>query len=316
MITYTYYGGGASSKAAHVTMKNDSKQPVYFDYINLDDLDFDHYQRRVHEGKLKERVQNYHPKSMMPIAVSARMVYGKMHYFVYDGRQRTATLRRMYPDRHDIMVPCNIRTDMSQEDEAQALIDCNYHNVRFSKCALWATRYKSGEEFVIELTNLFRRHGFGIGCIAPDGKKCSENRNNATTYRGVGTVEDECKRLQKTHEMKEAAKIIGDTLDIIKGSFKGNKRTSRVLFLALTKFVEENLDNPHYDISSIVNVLSARSPEWFETKILTTEMDMHSCKSNRYHARCGADVIAKMMNKAMHIRSKNPFISLNHSLTI
>lgn len=307
MITYTYYGGGASSLTAHEKMKV-TTQNQYFDHINLDDLDYDSYQREVHPGKLKERVQNYHPKSMMPIAVSARRVDGKMHYFVYDGRQRTATLRRMYPDRHDIMVPCNIRTDMSKEDEAQAMIDCNSNNVRFSQCALWATRCESGEEFAIELTNLFRHHGFGIGCIAPDGKKCSENRNNATTYRGVGTVENECKRLQKAHEMKEAAKIIGDTLDIVKSSFKGNKRTSSVLFLAMAKFVEENLDNPHYDISSIVNALSARTPEWLETKILTTEMEVHTCKSNRYHARCGADVIAKMMNKAMHIRSKNPFI--------
>ena len=291
-------------------------QNQYFDYINLDDLDYDSYQREVHPGKLKERIQNFHPKSFLPVSVSARMVDGKMHYYVYDGRQRTATLSAMYPDRHDIMVPCVICTDMSREEEAQALIDANQHRVRFTQANLWGTRAESGEKFVLELTDLFRRHGFGIGCIAPDGKKCSENRNNATTYRGVGTVENECKRLQKAHEMKEAAKIIGDTLDIVKSSFKGNKRTSSVLFLALTKFVEENLDNPHYDINSIANALSARSPEWLETKILTTVMEVHTCKSNRYHARCGADVIARMMNKAMHIRGKNPFICLNQSLTI
>ena len=291
-------------------------QNQYFDHINLDDLDYDSYQREVHPGKLKERIQNFHTKSFLPVSVSARMVDGKMHYYVYDGRQRTATLRAMYPDRHDIMVPCVICTDMSREEEAQALIDANQHQVRFSQANLWVTRAESGEEFVLEWTDLFRRHGFGIGYITPDGTIKAGHRNNATTYRGVGTIQVEFKRLEKFYDKQKAKKIIGDTLDIIKGSFRGNRRTSTVLFLAMTKFVEENSDNPHFNIAEIANALSARTPEWLETKILTTVMEVHTCKSNRYHARCGADVISKIMNKALHIRSKNPFICLNHSLTI
>lgn len=233
---------------------------IKLEYINLSKLEIDPtYQREASAKLANQRAKTYHDKSVRPLSVSKRVVDKKTHYFVYDGLQRL-TMYRNLATGTDPKIPCIVRNDMTREEEAQATVDINHNITRFSPSILWTTRYEAKDEFIVQITDLFRSKGFAIGSFDKEGKRargtCSFN--SWRFANGLARIEKQLLGpLYQANDLKEADKIVTMSLDIISKAFPNdNYRTNYILFSAIVRFVAENYKKTGFTVKKVSDALA------------------------------------------------------------
>lgn len=275
--------------------------------IPLSHLEFDDsYQRRVNISRAKKRAENFHPSSFVPPCVSVRFINGEKHFFVYDGRQRLATIALLCKESgRDPAIPCLVRRDMTQIDESCSLIDLNHNNVHFNQCDLWTTRYITNKEPEVRiLTKIFTDAGWGIGRFAADMTIIKSSSKNV--FPCIRTIEKiYAKLINMGYSQDKIERIFHIALTLIQDCFKRteSKRNNYIVLYSFVRFVVNNYDamTPQ-NIERCVQAFTF-SPKWLVQCVIMKEEEKYGIHSEYNHSKVGAEVLCDVFNNFYHIRS-------------
>ena len=250
----------------------------------------------------------YDPYSFRPVNLSKR---DDGFYYLYDGIQRQELLRIIATDLSteniaDFRVPAWVHNDMEKADEHRALVNTNNEQRHLNLVELWKVRYDSGDQLIMELTEIFKAHGLGLGLRSASGIwAASAGPSNPLRFTSISTLDTFFVKhmlLNEEENYDENITVLNRTLDIITRSFTEGmpgyqQRLSSVIFLPILQFVKQNGDKIPGN-SDIIAVLSHEHTLKRLIDIIKWNVIRVSGKLQiaRY-LDIGADVIGALWNK-------------------
>lgn len=196
----------------------------------------------------------YDPYSFRPVNLSLR---SDGFYYLYDGIQRQELLRMIAADLstesiRDFRVPAWVHTDMEKSDEHRALVNTNNQQRHLNIAELWKVRYDGGDQLIIELTDIFREHGLGLGLRSATGIWAASagqgNPQRFTALSAFNTFFVNHMLLNEEENYDSNIAVLNRTLDIIVRSFTEGipgyqQRLSSIIFLSILQFVKNNQES-------------------------------------------------------------------------
>lgn len=247
----------------------------------------------------------YDPYSFRPVNLSRR---NDGYYYLYDGIQREELLRLIAADlsNQDIAefrIPAWVNCDMVKADEHRALINTNNKQRHLNMAELWKIRYDGGDQLIIELTEVFKDHGLGLGLRSVNGIWAATagqgNPLRFTALSCLNTFFVNHMLLNNEEDYDENIKILGRTLDILtRSSTEGmpgyQQRLSSIMFLSVLQFVRDNKDIRDEDIITVLSHEhnTARLIEIIKWNVIMVNSKL---QISRY-LDIGSDVIAALWN--------------------
>lgn len=246
----------------------------------------------------------YDPHSFRPVNLSRRE---DGFYYIYDGVQREDILRLLAADLStesiaEFRIPAWVHEDMGKEDEHRALVNTNNQQTHLNIAELWKVRYDGGDGVVVELTDIFKEYGLGLGLRSASGVwAASAGHSNPLRFTSLTVLNTfVVKHMWSQDETyEETVELLRNVLEIITRSFTEGmpgyqQRLSPVIFLSLLQFVK---DNPTLSKDKIVELLShEHNPRRFADIIKWNVIKIVSRLQTARYLDIGADVIATLWN--------------------
>lgn len=193
----------------------------------------------------------YDPYSFRPVNLSRR---SDGFYYLYDGIQRQELLKMVASDLstesvREFRVPAWVHCDMEKADEHRALVNTNNQQQHLNIANLWKVRYDGGDQLIIELTDIFKEHGLGLGLRSANGIWAASagpsNPLRFTALSALNTFFVNHLLIGEEENYDENIGVLNRTLDIIVRSFTEGmpgyqQRLSSIIFLSLLQFVKDN----------------------------------------------------------------------------
>lgn len=250
----------------------------------------------------------YDPYSFRPVNLSRR---DDGFYYLYDGIQRQELLKIITADMstesiREFRIPAWVHNDMNKTDEHRALVNTNNQQRHLSMVELWKVRYDGGDQLVIELTDIFKEHGLGLGLRSVTGIWAANaghgNPQRFTALSVLNTFFVNHMLLNEEEDYDKNIIVLNRTLDIIVRSFTEGvpgyqQRLSSIVFLPILQFVKNNQESIKNNEDIIAVLAHEHSLRRLIDILKWNVIKINGKSETARFLDIGADTIAAMWNR-------------------